>query len=47
MMTPEKRSECEQMCRDVKAGKLGYQPAKKSRLSKSAPNKFGPAPDFL
>jgi len=47
MLTPEKRNEYEQMCRDVKAGRLGYQPVKKSRFSKSARNKFGPAPDFL
>lgn len=28
-------------------GSLGYQPAKKSKYSKTSTNKFGKAPDFL
>jgi len=47
MLNKEQRKKYEEMATQVALGRSGYQAANKSRLSKSSPNKFGPAPDFL
>ncbi len=47
MLTPEARARYEAQARLIKSGKAAYQPAKKSRYSKAAENRYGAAPDFL
>lgn len=47
MLNKEKREEYDRMAANVVLGSACYQPARKSRFSKSAKNKHGPAPQFL
>lgn len=47
MLSRDKRKEYDKMASDVANGRAGYRPAKKSRYSKSAPDKYGSAPRFL
>lgn len=47
MLNKERRSEHDRMAVNVALGRDGYQPARKSRYSKSAKDKWGAAPHFL
>lgn len=47
MLNKEKREEYDRMAANVASGRDGYQPARKSRYSKSAKDEYGPAPQFM
>lgn len=47
MLNKEKREEYDRMAANVALGRAGYQPARKSRYSKTAKDEYGPAPQFL
>ena len=47
MLNKEKRENYDRMVVNVALGRAGYQPARKSRYSKSAKDKWGVAPEFL
>lgn len=47
MLNKEKREKYDRVAASVASGRDGYQPARKSRYSKSAKDEYGPAPQFL
>ena len=47
MLNKEKREGYDRLAVNVARGGDGYQPARKSRYSKSAKDEYGPAPKFL
>ena len=46
MLNKEKREKYDRVAVSVASGRDGYQPARKSRYSKSAKDECGPAPQF-
>lgn len=47
MLNKERREKYDRVAANAASGMAGYQPARKSRYSKSAKDEYGPAPQFL